>query len=146
MILWTNVVLFIAKALEAYNYTGSVYLLGLVSLPLIIALLCGFNVEEKILTKRLLDMKDGKELEEKLKLLMYLIGKEKGEKNLRKKEILLRGYIRGHDLECNIPDCSLKIAKKLLDSNDVSDIHKNQVVLQNVINYISKRYNAGLAK
>ncbi len=146
-IFWTYFVLLISKILESSSFNGQIFLL-LIGYPLIIIFSIIYYKKK---TQNFLisnsNFNDANEILVKLKYFKLLIesflSKNKGSKssksnNLKKNEILLKGYITIHEETCVNEECPLK---KFLANPNNFNIQK-----MSLLHYMNIMFNEGIKK
>lgn len=146
-IFWTYLVLLISKVLENSTFNGQIYLL-LIGYPLIIIFSIIYyrkKTQNFMITNS--NFNDANEILSKLKYFKILIesflSKNKSSKssksnNLKKNEILLKGYITIHEETCINEECPLK---KFLANPNNFNIQK-----MSLLHYMNIVFNEGIKK
>lgn len=146
-IFWTYLVLLISKIFADTSFNGPIFLL-LIGYPLIIVFSIIYYRKKSqnfLITNS--NFNDANEFLIKLKYFKILIesflSKNKSSKtnksnNLKKNEILLKGYISIHEESCVMEECPLK---KFLENNGNFNLQKISL-----LHYMNIMYNEGIKK
>jgi hypothetical protein len=146
-VFWTYLVLLISKVLSTSSFNGQIFLL-LIGYPLIIAFsIFYYKRRSKNFMITNSNFNDANEYLVKLKYLKILIesfltknksSKSNKSNNLKKDEILLKGYITIHEETCVIEECPLK---KFLDDSGNFTLQKTSL-----LHYMNQMYQEGIKK
>jgi hypothetical protein len=146
-IFWTYFVLLVSKIMESSSFNGQIYLL-LIGYPLIIIISVIYYRKKSqrfMITNS--NFNDASEILTKLnyfkKLIESFISKNKNNKSskqndVKKNEILLKGYITIHEETCVIEECPLK--KFLANPNNFN------VQKMSLLHFINIMFNEGIKK
>ena len=142
--LWTSFVLLFSNILNYSELSGAIYI-WITGIPLVFVLVV-FNQFSNNLDD-ILDIKSIQAYESPEKVertIIYLLTLLENYHDKRENEVILKGFVRNHEDNCNLNDCPLKAIKRSMDNN--AENNNVNMFTQQFIIFLNRTYLNALHK